>query len=48
MQRAIQDDQKVYDKDGNESYIDNPEVEKPEVTDPFAQTESEDTNEANQ
>jgi len=36
MQRAIQDDQKVYDEDGNESYADNPAENKPETVDPFA------------
>lgn len=43
MQRAIQDDQKVYDEDGNESYADNPENEKPKIkaTDPFSTVESE-------
>lgn len=41
MQRAIQDDQKVFDEDGNESYADNPENEKPEALDPFATIESE-------
>jgi recombination protein RecT len=39
MQRAIQDDQKVYDDDGNESYADNPAENKPETLDPFAVTE---------
>lgn len=47
MQRAIQDDQKVYDKEGNESYLDNPEEEKPVTIDPFAQVESEATDETN-
>ncbi len=41
MQRAIQDDQKVYDEDGNDSYVDNPENEKSEVEDPFASKENE-------
>lgn len=40
MQRAIQDDQKVFDEDGQAEYTDNQEV-KEEVTDPFATTESE-------
>ena len=39
MQRAIQDDQKVYDDGGNESYADNPAENKPETLDPFAVTE---------
>jgi recombination protein RecT len=39
MQRAIQDDQKVYGDDGNESYADNPAENKPETLDPFAVTE---------
>lgn len=39
MQRAIQDDQKVFDEDGNESYADNEPV-KEDIVDPFA-TESE-------
>lgn len=48
MQRAIQDDQKVYDPDGNESYADNQPVQE-EVPDPLNAPESEaaenDTNE---
>jgi recombination protein RecT len=47
MQRAIVDDQKVFDEDGNGEYTDNPDTKKPEVTDPFAQIESEDTDDAN-
>jgi recombination protein RecT len=40
MQRAIQDDQKVYEDDGNSSYADNqPVIE--DVPDPFAVPESE-------
>lgn len=39
MQRAIQDDQKVYDEDGNESYSDNqPDVV--EAKDPFENSDS--------
>lgn len=41
MQRAIQDDQKIFDADGGE-YTDNPETKEiVEAVDPFAQTESE-------
>lgn len=40
MQKAIQDDQKVYDEDGDESYGDN-QLETMEVTDPFVQIEHE-------
>lgn len=47
MQRAIQDDQKVFDDDGNDSYTDNPENEKPETLDPFAPIESEDKDDIN-
>lgn len=46
MQRAIQDDQKVYDDDGNESYSDNP-VSQEDIIDPFAQSQEE-TNGAEQ
>lgn len=46
MQKAIQDDQKVYSEDGKEEYTDNKEPEKEPVPDPFA--ESGDTNEPNQ
>lgn len=35
MQRAIIDDQKVFDENGNGDYTDNPENERPEVFDPF-------------
>lgn len=38
MQKAIQDDQKVFDESGNESYADNEPV-KEDVGDPFAQEE---------
>jgi recombination protein RecT len=49
MQRAIQDDQKIYDSDGNDSYNDNPANEKPEAYDPFTAHESEATeNDTNQ
>ena len=41
MQRAIQDDQKVYSDDGSESYADNPENSKPDAIDPFAAQELE-------
>ena len=40
MQRAISDDQKVYDKDGNAMYLDNPSVKEPSeeaVVDVFAE-----------
>ena len=40
MQRAIQDDQKVFDEDGQAEYSDNHPV-KEETTDPFAANESE-------
>lgn len=45
MQRAIQDDQRVYDEDGKESYADNSEV-KEDIVDPFATKEetADDTN----
>ena len=36
MQKAIQDDQKVYSEDGNEEYTDNQHI-KEEVPDPFTQ-----------
>jgi recombination protein RecT len=40
MQRAIQDDQKVYDDIGNESYEDNPEKQiSHEVIDPFTENQ---------
>lgn len=42
MQRAIQDDQKVYDDDGKESYADN-EPAREEAQDPFKTAESEET-----
>lgn len=48
MQRAIQDDQKVYDADGNESYSDNPDTEKQETTDPFAIESEESNNDTNE
>jgi len=36
MQRAIVDDQKIFDENGNESYLDNPEKqESEEIIDPF-------------
>lgn len=38
MQRAIQDDQKVFDEQGNESYLDN-EPEKIDAIDPFNETD---------
>ena len=41
MQRAIIDDQKVFDDSGEGKYLDNPDEQKPEVIDPFAQIESE-------
>lgn len=41
MQRAIIDDQKVFDDNGEGNYLDNPDVQKPEIIDPFAQIESE-------
>lgn len=42
MQRAIQDDQKVFSDDGNGSYDDNQDSqEHPEVKDPFAPVEGE-------
>lgn len=41
MQRAINDDQKVFDEDGNGNYLDNPDEQKPEAIDPFMQIESE-------
>lgn len=41
MQRAIVDDQKIFDENGEESYTDNPENEKPEAIDPFTVTEVE-------
>lgn len=48
MQRAIVDDQKVFDEEGEESYADNPESEAAQdVIDPFA-TNQEESNEADQ
>ena len=44
MQRAIADDQKVYDADGNGLYADNPEAEQPEeVVDVFAEDDQRQT-----
>jgi len=41
MQRAIIDDQKVFDDNGEGNYLDNPDEQKPEIIDPFALKESE-------
>jgi recombination protein RecT len=42
MQRAIQDDQKVYDSDGTDTYTDNPDTQpNNDVIDPFAVNQEE-------
>lgn len=45
MQRAIQDDQKIYDSEGNENYGDNPEKNMPDAYDPFGNSPDDDMQE---
>ena len=48
MQRAIQDDQKIYDTDGSDNYNDNPENQsQQEIIDPF-ETKPEESNDTDQ